>query len=148
MARYHIPGPLNASRGNHAIQDGTLQRTPGMLPGPIGGAHASHASAWDPRIYIARAEAVRDAVRIGIRRAPDAILEETGHAIGDLVRGLIPGLLMTMAVEGICAVVGGAAGGLVGAAWVRWQAASGRRLVQSPAPPRASSWACPWAPHC
>lgn len=116
MARYHIPGPLNASRGNHAIQDGTLQRTPGMLPGPIGGAHASHASAWDPRIYIARAEAVRDAVRIGIRRAPDAILEETGHAIGDLVRGLIPGLLMTMAVEGICAVVGGAAGGLVGAA--------------------------------
>lgn len=116
MARYHIPGPLNASRGNHAIQDGTLQRTPGMLPGPIGGAHASHASAWDPRIYIARAEAVRDAVRIGIRRAPDAILEETGHAIGDLVRDLIPGLLMTMAVEGICAVVGGAAGGLVGAA--------------------------------
>lgn len=116
MARYRIPGPLNASRGSLVIQDGTLQRTPGMLPGPIIGAAPGHASAWDPRLYIARAEAVRDAIQIGIRRAPDAILEETGHAMGDVVRGLIPGLLMTMAVEGICAVVGGAAGALVGAA--------------------------------
>lgn len=116
MAGYRIPGPLNASRGNHAVQDGTLQRSAGVLPGVVGGASRAHASAWDPRVYVARAEAVREAVRIGIERAPDAIRDRTGHAIGELVRGLIPGLLMTMAVEGICAVVGGAAGGLVGGA--------------------------------
>lgn len=116
MAHYRIPGPLNASRGNRVLRDGTSQRTPGMLPGPIGGAHPGHTSAWDPLRYVARVEAVRDAVSIGIQRAPEAIWRETGHAIGDLVKGLIPGLLMAMAVEGVCAVVGGAAGGLVGAA--------------------------------
>jgi hypothetical protein len=74
MARYRIPGPLDASRGNHTLRDGTSQRM------------------------------------------PEAIWQETGHAIGNLVKGLIPGLLMTMVVEGICAVVGGAADGIVGAA--------------------------------
>jgi hypothetical protein len=85
MAGYRIPGPLNASRGNHAVQDGTLQRSAGVLPGVVGGASPAHASAWDPRVYVARAAAVREAVRIGIERAPDAIRDQTGHAIGELV---------------------------------------------------------------
>jgi hypothetical protein len=40
MANCRIPGPLDNSRGNHDVRDGTLQRRPGVTPGFISGPHA------------------------------------------------------------------------------------------------------------
>lgn len=115
MANYRIPGPLDASRGNRRLRDGTGPRAPGVIPGAINGADAGHTSVWDDFIRnLARAEAVRDAVRIGQRRAGAAILRETGHALEALVKGLIPGLLMMMVVLVATTVIGGVIGAVIG----------------------------------
>lgn len=114
MANYRIPGPLDASRGNRDVRDGTLQRTPGVVPGSVGGAEAGHTSAWDPLNYYYRAECLIEAAQIGQDHAPAAILRETGHAIKEVIEGLLPGLLMMLAVVGATTAIGGAAGAVVG----------------------------------
>ncbi|MBI3348945.1 MAG: TNT domain-containing protein [Burkholderiales bacterium] len=114
MANYRIPGTLDASRGNRNVLDGTWQRTPGVVPGPVGGAEPGHTSAWDPLNYYHRAQCLIEAAEIGRNHAPAAILRETGHAIAELVKGLLPGLLMMLAVVGATTAIGGAAGGVVG----------------------------------
>lgn len=44
----------------------------------------------------------------------DAIIEETGHAVGKLLEGLIPGILLTMAAVGITTLAGAGIGALLG----------------------------------
>ncbi|CAM4084935.1 DUF6861 domain-containing protein [Roseateles saccharophilus] len=115
MANYRIPGPLDASRGNHDVRDGTGQRRAGVTPGFINGAAAGNTSAWDAFLKNAeRVEAVYDAVGIGQQRAGAAILRETGHALEELVKGLIPGLLMMMVVLVATTVIGGVIGAVIG----------------------------------
>lgn len=115
MANYRIPGPLDASRGNHDVRDGTGQRRAGVTPGVINGPTPGNTSAWDMLVKnYERAEAVYDAVQVGQMRAGAAILRETGHALEELVKGLIPGLLMMMVVLVATTVIGGAIGGVIG----------------------------------
>lgn len=114
MANYRIPGPLDASRGNHNVRDGTGQRMAGVTPGFINGPTPGNASAWDLSKNLERLEAVYDAVRIGQQRAGAAILRETGHALEELVKGLIPGLLMMMVVLVATTVIGGVIGAVIG----------------------------------
>ncbi|MFG6489779.1 DUF6861 domain-containing protein [Roseateles sp. BYS78W] len=115
MANYRIPGPLDASRGNHDVLDGTGQRRAGVTPGIINGPTPGNTSAWDMLVKnYERAEAVYDAVQIGQMRAGAAILRETGHALEELVKGLIPGLLTMMVVLVATTVIGGAIGGVIG----------------------------------
>ena len=115
MADYRIPGPLDASRGNHDVRDGTLQRRPGVTPGTINGATAGNSSAWDLLVKNGeRIEAVYDAIQVGQQRAGAAILRETGHALEELVKALIPGLLMMMVTLVATTVIGGAVGAVIG----------------------------------
>lgn len=115
MAEHRIPGPLDASRGNRNVRDGTLQLRPGVTPGIVKGPVAGNTGPWDllTRNY-ERADAVYDAVRIGQQRAGAAILRETGHALEELVEGLIPGLLMMMVTLVATTVIGGAIGAVIG----------------------------------
>jgi hypothetical protein len=115
LADYRIPGPLDASRGNHDVRDGTLQRRPGVTPGTINGATAGNSSAWDLLVKNGeRIEAVYDAIQVGQQRAGAAILRETGHALEELVKALIPGLLMMMVTLVATTVIGGAVGAVIG----------------------------------
>ena len=115
MAQYRIPGPLDASRGNHNVRDGTGQRRAGVTPGFINGPAPGNTSAWDMLLKNAgRVEAVYDAVHIGQQRAGAAILRETGHALEELVKGLIPGLLMMMVTLVATTVIGGVIGAVIG----------------------------------
>jgi hypothetical protein len=115
VADYRIPGPLDASRGNHRIRDGTGPLTAGVTPGFINGPRPGNTSAWDQLVRnYERAEAVYDAVRIGQQRAGAAILRETGHAIEQLIKALIPGLLMMMVTVVATTVIGGVIGAVIG----------------------------------
>lgn len=115
MANYRIPGPLDASRGNHNVRDGTGQRMAGVTPGFIGGSTPGNTSAWDTLVKTAaRVEAVSDAIQVGRDRAGAAILKETGHALEELVKGLIPGLLMMMVTLVATTVIGGVIGAAIG----------------------------------
>ena len=122
MANYRIPGPLDASRGSHNVCDGTGPRMAGVTPGFINGPAPGNASGWDFLRYAARIEAVYDAVGIGQERAGAAILRETGHALEELVKGLIPGLLLMMMVVLVAAtVIGGVIGAVIGFFAVAWE---------------------------
>ncbi|MEO6276768.1 DUF6861 domain-containing protein [Roseateles sp.] len=115
MANYRIPGPLDASRGNHNVRDGTGQRMAGVTPGFINGPTPGNTSAWDMLVKnYERVEAVYEAMRIGQLRAGAAILRETGHALEELVKGLIPGLLMMLVVLVATTVIGGVIGAVIG----------------------------------
>ena len=115
MANYRIPGPLDASRGNHNVRDGTGQRMAGVTPGFINGSTPGNTSAWDMLVKnYERVAAVRQAIAIGELRACAAILRETGHAIEELIKGLIPGLLMMLVVLVATTVIGGVIGAVIG----------------------------------
>ena len=115
MANYRIPGPLDASRGNHNVRDGTGQRMAGVTPGFINGPSPGNTSAWDMLVKnYERVAAVRQAIAIGELRAGAAILRETGHAIEELIKGLIPGLLMMLVVLVATTVIGGVIGAVIG----------------------------------
>lgn len=115
MADHRIPGPLDNSRGNRDVRDGTLQRRPGITPGTINGATAGNTSAWDMMLkYGERILAVREAMNIGQSRAGAAILRETGHMLEEVIKGLIPGLLMMLVTLVATTVIGGVIGGVIG----------------------------------
>lgn len=115
MAQYRIPGPLDASRGNHNVRDGTGQRRAGVTPGFINGPAPGNTSAWDTVVKnYERLRAVQKAMSIGQLRAGAAIVRETGHAIEELIKGLIPGLLMMLVVLVATTVIGGVIGAVIG----------------------------------
>lgn len=115
MADYRIPGPLDASRGNHNVRDGTLQRRPGVTPGFISGPSPGNASAWGLFDLDDRVGDLIDALNIGKANTLAAVKQMTDQALDDLIHGLLPGLLTMIAVLGITTVVGGAIGAVVGA---------------------------------
>ena len=97
------------------MRDGTGQRRAGVTPGFISGPTLGNASAWDTMVQgVKRIEAVTDAIQVGRERAGKAILEETGHALEEVVKGLIPGLLLMLVTLVATTVIGGAIGAAVG----------------------------------
>jgi hypothetical protein len=69
-----------------------------------------------------RAEQVYAALEIAEQLAPRAILEETGEELAEIARGLIPGLLLCLAVVATTTALGGAAGAALGALAFGWGA--------------------------
>ena len=115
MAEQRTPGTLDGSRGNRDVRDGTLQLRPGMTPGVIGGPVPGNTGLWDTLVKGAeRINAVSDAIQVGRQRAGAAILKETGHALEEVVKGLIPGLLLMLVTVVGTTVIGGAIGAAVG----------------------------------
>ena len=116
MANYRLPGPMCSWRQNLVVDDGTSALSPGCRPGPIDGAVSGHASELDPRTLMRRARAVREACAIGLARAPEAIVRETGlDDLPALAKGILEGMLGMLAVVAASAALGGAVGGAIGA---------------------------------
>ena len=115
MADYRLPGPVCTSTQTLLLDDGTLAQRTSQLPGCVADAAPEHASDYDPRTLWRRAMCVQEAYEIGLRGAPQAILRETGYELGQLLKGLLPGLLAMMGVIGATTVLGGAIGGIIGA---------------------------------
>jgi hypothetical protein len=65
--------------------------------------------------FMERVTAVYHAITVARDYVPKAVFEATGQELGDLVKGLIPGLLMFMGVLGVTTAVGTLAGAALGA---------------------------------
>jgi hypothetical protein len=115
VAEHRIPGPLDASRGNRNVRDGTLQLRPGVTPGIVKGPVAGNASAWGLFDLDDRIGDLIDALNIAKANTFAAVKRMTGEALDELIDALLPGLLTIIAVLGITTVVGGAIGAAVGA---------------------------------
>ena len=116
MAHYRLPGPMCSWSQNLVVDDGTSALSPGCRPGPIVGAVPGHASEFDPRTLWRRASGVQEACRIGLIRAPEAIVRATGlDDLPALAKGILEGVLGMLAVVGASAALGGAVGGAIGA---------------------------------
>jgi hypothetical protein len=77
----------------------TLDRQPGYSPSEL----------WDGARCIFEARFLAE-----FTYAPQAILEETGRALGDILEGLLPGLIMTGCAVAVCTLLGAVVGGAVG----------------------------------
>lgn len=64
---------------------------------------------WDGGLCISEARFLAD-----FAYGPQAVIEETGKRIDDIMEGLLPGLLMVGCVVGVCTLLGGVIGGAVG----------------------------------
>jgi hypothetical protein len=99
------PGPINTWDQNWEIDDGTMCRMPSRAPGPIGRRHPS---------MLARGEALGEAYLLSRVLAPEAILKKTGYALGEVLKGLLPGLIQMVLILGATTSLGAAAGGVIG----------------------------------
>ena len=116
MAEYRLPGPTCAWSQSLLVDNGSSALGAGCPRGPVDGAAAGHASEFDPRTLWRRAAAVREACSIGLARAPQAIVRETGlDDLPALAKGLLEGALAMLAGVGASAALGGTVGGAVGA---------------------------------
>jgi hypothetical protein len=115
MTAYRLPGATCGEEQMLVLDDGTSHRSASHRPGAVNGAHANHASEWDPYTLMRRAAGVRDALRRASELAPAAVWQETRVQLGALLDALIPGLLMALAAIGASAALGGAAGAVIGA---------------------------------
>ena len=61
-----------------------------------------------------RVQSVIKAYFLALRMAPAAVYQETGYQLGQILEGLLPGLLQMLAVLGISTVVGSGAGATIG----------------------------------
>jgi hypothetical protein len=100
-----MPGPVNTWERNYDVGDGTSRRSPSNAPGP--------AEQRSPGVW-ARGAAVYEAYTRALILAPAAILSKTGYALGEVLKGLLPGFLQALVVLGVTTVVGAAAGGSLG----------------------------------
>lgn len=99
------PGPTCTWEQDHTVQDGTTCLAESRLPGSI--------QKQSPAIW-KRGEALFEAYERSQVLAPEAILRETGHALGEVLKGLLPGLLEMLVVLAATTSIGAIAGGVIG----------------------------------
>ncbi len=114
MADFRLPGPADGSRQHAIVDDGTLMRRVGGVPGSVRGAIATLADVADNWTLLRRAACVKQAAERAEGRVPAAVMRETGEAVDALLAGLLPGLLMMIALLGVSVGIGGAAGAAIG----------------------------------
>ena len=112
-----MPGPIGTWDHNYEINDGTMCRMPSQPPGPMERRSPS---------MLARAEALREAFDRALFLAPAAVYQKTGYALGELLKGLLPGLLQAVVILGASTALGGAAGGAIGFLFGRRRSCAGR----------------------
>jgi hypothetical protein len=139
MAGRSPPGPTCSHQaGGQAhtfVDSGTLALTSMTAPGIVGAdmAHVAHGlppndlDSWRQHPFDA-ARFIFKALQASRPMVGPIIVQETGVALGHLVEGLIPGLLMAVGVLGATTVLGTVVGGAVGAFAGGFGAAPGAAL--------------------
>ena len=79
---------------------------PTSAPGPEGRVRS-------PSTY-QRAKSLYEAYSLAVGLAPSAVAEKTGYALGEILKGLLPGFVEMLVVLGATTAIGGALGGVIG----------------------------------
>ncbi len=79
---------------------------PTSAPGPEGRVRSP--SAYE------RAKSLYEAYSLAVGLAPSAVAEKTGYALGEILKGLLPGFVEMLVVVGATTAIGGALGGVIG----------------------------------
>src|SRR5262245_12116803 len=107
-----LPGPLGWDVGHAFSPDLSSLLTPPHPSSP-----ASRNAFFEPVQFdvLERADAVRQALKAAPRYIPAALLEATGQELYAIVQGIIPAVLLALAIIACTTTLGAAAGAAVGA---------------------------------
>ncbi len=100
-----MPGPICTWEGDYDVNDGTSCKMPSQIPGPM--------ARRLPHIW-ERGEAVFEAYEKARLLAPAAVVRKTGYELGQVLKGLLPGLLQTLIILAATTTLGAVAGGVIG----------------------------------
>lgn len=104
------PGSTCQATAPHAVEDGTLARHHSPLPGPVCREHSVAVVRYAQNLSYVQAAWTRAVVY-----APSAIRKHAGDDFSELIKGLLPAMLIALGGVVVTTFVGAAIGGAVGA---------------------------------